>query len=101
MPVAGEASAMLPQMLERLALMLAKRKAVTHKVLGATAYPALLTVMSGSIVLVMLFFVIPRFSDMFDQLAVVPPASTRFLLATSDLILDYWVLAPIGLNHAI
>ena len=70
---AGEASAKLPQMLERLALMLTKRKAVANKVLGATAYPALLMVMSGSIVLVMLFFVIPRFGEMFTSLDVPLP----------------------------
>lgn len=87
---AGEASAMLPQMLERLALMLTKRKAVTNKVLGATAYPALLTVMSGSILLVMLFFVIPRFGEMFTSLDVPLPGSTKFLLGLADVLTGYW-----------
>ena len=87
---AGEASAMLPQMLERLALMLTKRKAVANKVLGATAYPALLMVMSGSIVLVMLFFVIPRFGEMFTSLDVPLPGSTKFLLGLADVLVGYW-----------
>ncbi|MCH7701826.1 MAG: type II secretion system F family protein [Planctomycetes bacterium] len=87
---AGEASAKLPQMLERLALMLTKRKAVANKVLGATAYPALLMVMSGSIVLVMLFFVIPRFGEMFTSLDVPLPGSTKFLLGLADVLTGYW-----------
>lgn len=87
---AGEASAMLPQMLERLALMLTKRKAVANKVLGATAYPALLTLMSVGIMLVMLFFVIPRFGEMFTSLDVPLPGSTKFLLGLANVLTGYW-----------
>ncbi|MCH7721080.1 MAG: type II secretion system F family protein [Planctomycetes bacterium] len=96
---AGEASAMLPQMLERLALMLTKRKNVANKVLGATAYPALLTLMSAGIMVVMLFFVIPRFGEMFTSLDVPLPGSTKFLLGLADVLTGYWwifALLPAG-----
>ncbi len=89
---AGEASAMLPQMLERLALMLTKRKTVANKVLGATAYPALLSLMSAGIMVVMLFFVIPRFGEMFTSLDVPLPGSTKFLLGLADVLTGYWWL---------
>lgn len=89
---AGEASATLPEMFERLSLIVGKRRALRNQILGALAYPVLLIMMSVHIVMALLLFVIPRFSDMFTQLAVDPPASTRFLMWVSGLLSSYWPL---------
>lgn len=90
---AGEASATLDKMFDRLALMVGKTRATCNKVLGALTYPALLVCMSCSIFFVLLFFVLPRFNDMFVQLGVDPPTSTRLLLATADGLSRYWPIA--------
>ena len=89
---AGEASAALGPMFDRLSDIVRNRRAVRNKILGALAYPALLVTMCGSIICVLLFFVLPRFADMFDQLGVQTPATTQFLLATGDLLRQYWLL---------
>jgi len=89
---AGEASATLTEMFERLATMVAKRRALRNKIIGSMMYPALLMAMSFSIILTLLFFVIPRFSGMFEQLGVEPPSSTKFLLAVSGMLKGYWPL---------
>jgi len=87
---AGEASGTLDTMFDRLALIVGKRRAMQKKVLAAIAYPALLIVMSVSIFLVILLFVLPRFNDMFVQLQVDPPSSTKILLATGSFLQGYW-----------
>lgn len=92
---AGEAGAKLAEMFERLAGMVVKHRALRNKVLGALAYPLLLVVMSCGILSTLLFFVIPRFGHMFDQLGVDPPASTELLLVTARLVTDNWLVLPI------
>jgi len=94
---AGEASAMLTEMLERLAGMVATRRALRNKVIGALTYPALLVVMSTNIILTLLLFVIPRFGDLFVQLGVEPPMSTRVFLAISAAVVTWWPLFVGGL----
>ncbi|UCE60108.1 MAG: type II secretion system F family protein [Phycisphaerales bacterium] len=97
---AGEASAALPEMFERLSGILGKRRAMRKKILGTLAYPALLVVMCTSIIMVLLFFVLPRFADMFRQLHVETPASTEMLLAAGVFVRTYWPVL-VGLFGAI
>jgi len=87
---AGEASATLPEMFDRLAKMVGKRRVIRNRVVGATAYPVLLSVLSSGIVSVLLFFVLPRFGDMFKTLSVDLPASTSYLLSFGNGIKSYW-----------
>jgi len=87
---AGEASGTLTEMFERLSVIVGKRRAMRKKILGALAYPALLIAMCFHIMLVLLFFVLPRFNAMFIQLGVETPATTKALLSTSDVLRNYW-----------
>lgn len=99
---AGEASGTLTEMFDRLSVIVGKARAMRKKILGALAYPCLLTVMCTKILFVLLLFVIPRFADMFTQLGVAPPATTVFLLQAGVLVRSYWpvllggVLAIVG-----
>lgn len=96
---AGEASAMLPGMFTKLAAMMSKRKAMRTKVLGALAYPALLIVLCTVILSILLFFVIPRFGEMFASLRVPVPTSTAFMLSVSVGLRDWWFV-PLGATAA-
>lgn len=87
---AGEASATLTEMFERLASIVGKRRAMRNRVLGALAYPTLLICMCSGILLTMIFFVLPRFSAMFTQLRVETPVMTQLLLSTGDVLRAYW-----------
>ena len=89
---AGEASAKLPDMFERLSDIVGKRRTMRKKILGALAYPALLVGMCANIILVLLFFVLPRFNDMFTQLGVEVPITTKWLLNIGVGIRSYWFL---------
>ena len=87
---AGEASATLPKMFQRLAKIVGKRRLIRNRILGAMAYPALLSLLSIAIVAALLFFVLPRFGAMFGTLDVSLPASTSFLLSVAALLEAYW-----------
>ena len=89
---AGEASGMLTEMFDRLSLMVGKQRAMRNKIIGALTYPALLIIMSLGILLVLLFFVLPRFSDMFVQLGVEAPVTTQVLLASGAFVRGYWAV---------
>ncbi len=87
---AGEASANLAEMFDRLARVIGKRKAMRGKITGSLAYPVLLIGLCSVIVTVLMFFVIPRFGEMFRTLGAELPASTSFMLSLSEHLRDYW-----------
>ena len=94
---AGEASGTLTEMFDRLSVIVGKSRAMRKKILGALAYPCLLTVMCAKIFVVLLLFVIPRFADMFTQLGVKPPRTTVMLLDAGVIVRSYWVFLLGGL----
>lgn len=98
---AGESSASLPAMFERLAGIVARRRSMRNKIIGALAYPALLVCMSAKILGVMILFVLPRFNEMFKQLGVTPPAITRALLHTGGFARGNWPWLVAGAVAAI
>lgn len=98
---AGESSARLPQMFNRLATIIGKRRAMRNKIVGSLIYPCLLILLSVKIMAVMLFFVVPRFAGMFDSLGVQVPASTRVLLATANFLRAYWYVVVLLLAGVI
>ncbi|MBI4717851.1 MAG: type II secretion system F family protein [Planctomycetes bacterium] len=93
---AGEASASLPNMFERLAEIVGKKRALQKKLIGTMAYPALLVAMCFKITLILLLFVLPRFDGMFQQLGVEAPATTQALLAAGQFLQAHWVAVLAG-----
>lgn len=87
---AGEASASLPKMFDRLSQIIGARRTMHNKVLGALMYPLLLCMLCGGVVNVLLFFVLPRFGEMFKSLDVPLPWMTKLLLALGTWFKSYW-----------
>ena len=94
---AGESSATLPAMFDRLARIFGRRRAMRNKVLASMAYPALLTFLCVGIVNVLLFFVLPRFGDMFDSLGMPLPVTTDMLLSLAAVVSEYWPVMVAGM----
>lgn len=94
---AGESSAALPQMFDRLARIMGKRRAMRNKVIGSMAYPALLITLCTAAISVLMFFVLPRFGDMFESMGVPLPTPTTMLLATAAGLTHYWPALVVGL----
>ncbi|MCM8812022.1 MAG: type II secretion system F family protein [Candidatus Omnitrophica bacterium] len=89
---AGEASGHLAEVLSRLATYLEKSAALQRKVRTACIYPAIVISMAVLITTFLMIKVIPVFKDMFNQLDIELPLSTKILMATSDAI--QWLVLP-------
>jgi general secretion pathway protein F len=87
---AGESSGALDVVLFRLADFTESQARLRSKVLGTLTYPAAMLVI-GSVIMGILFtVVIPKITKVFEDTKVVLPWTTRFLIAFSTFVHDYW-----------
>ena len=89
---AGESSGRLDAMLDRLSSLLHQQLQVRRTVVGALIYPGLLMIIGVTVVIVMLWFVLPRFEGLFQTLNAPLPPSTAFLLSVSEILRSRWWL---------
>lgn len=87
---AGETSGNLDAMLNRVAKLLRQEAKIRANIAGAMLYPALLSFVSIVVLGLMLGVVLPRFAGLFESLDSPLPATTKFLMALSNLMLGYW-----------
>jgi len=59
-------------------------------------YPAILTLVGGTAVIVLITFVIPQFSKLFEEMGAALPLPTQIMLGLSSLIIDYWPALILG-----
>ncbi|MEO6874277.1 MAG: type II secretion system F family protein, partial [Opitutaceae bacterium] len=93
---AGEATGSLQDTLERLIVHLNEQRDLRSQLLTALAYPCLLMVVAGGLVLFFLFFLLPRLQGLFTSLHGELPLSTRLLVASSTFALHYGVFFVIA-----
>lgn len=89
---AGEAGGVLEKTLNRLADNLEKQKEFQGKIKGAMIYPAIVI---GGMVLVaaiMIIFVIPKMTAIYEEFQAELPAPTKILLALSKFATSFWWL---------
>jgi general secretion pathway protein F len=87
---AGESSGALDVVLFRLADFTESQARLRSKVLGTLTYPAAMLVI-GSVIMGILFtVVIPKITKVFEDTKVVLPWTTRFLIAFSTFVHDWW-----------
>jgi type IV pilus assembly protein PilC len=94
---AGEIGGALEQVLERLALFSEKAAAVRSKVKGAMWYPIVVVFIAGSVVTIILGFVVPKFATMFKDLGGEMPFLTQKLIDFSDWIVANWWKPIVGI----
>lgn len=87
---AGEAGGVLEGVLSRLGEFLESTQDLKDYVKSALVYPIFLLLMGGVSIIILLTFVIPKFSVIFSDLGQAIPLPTQILLAVSALIRDYW-----------
>src|SRR5438067_13296530 len=95
---AGEAGGTLPATLDRLATLLERERSLSANLRSALIYPALLVVAAiGSIVL-LLDYVLPQFTPIFEQPGAELPAATRLLMALGPVVraLAPWLFVPVS-----
>ena len=93
---AGEAGGILGEALTRLALFMEKSVELKNSIRSAMVYPAILTLVGGTAVIVLITFVIPQFSKLFEEMGAALPLPTQIMLGLSSLIIDYWPALILG-----
>jgi len=96
----GEASGSIDKALLRVVEMRERDEALAGKLKAALAYPAAMAAVMAASLLVMLGFVIPKFSSAFSQMGGSLPFPTRAVLAASSFIESWWWLLAIAVVAA-
>ncbi len=92
---AGEESGSLDISLERMATQFEKSAKTRAMVKKAMIYPIVVGILAVAIIVVMLTFVIPSYTDMFASLGTELPGITKAVVAASDFLIAYWfILLP-------
>jgi general secretion pathway protein F len=92
---AGVESGLLPEVLQRLADYLDARLALRQRVITALIYPALITIISIGLIIIMMTYVVPQVVSVYENTRQTLPALTRGLIATSDFLRAtglYWLV---------
>lgn len=87
MVAAGEAGGILDIILRRLSAYMEKMAKLKKQVKGAMTYPAVTMAIAVIVVGVILVFVIPVFSDMFEGMGSALPGPTLMVVALSDFVI--------------
>ena len=96
---AGEAGGALDQVLDRLADYLERTAELRQTVTSALVYPSILLFVAFTSVILLLVFVVPQFTALFQDMGAALPLSTRIVVGAGDLFRNYWwaMLAAVAL----
>ncbi len=94
---AGETGGFLDVVLEQIATFRAREADLKGRVKAALTYPAILAVLSTGIMIFLLTFFIPRFSQMFAEFGGSLPALTRYIVTASKILVKYWLVLILGI----
>jgi type II secretory pathway component PulF len=97
MVAAGEATGALPQVFGQLCELAQQQQKTRKLVTGALLYPAILTGLLMVVIGILLFFVVPRFRILFQNLNTPLPTTTRILFDLSQAARTGWPFAVGGL----
>ncbi|MBI3045858.1 MAG: type II secretion system F family protein [Betaproteobacteria bacterium] len=87
---AAEAGGFLPAVLEQLRDMDEKNSQMRSNIIAAVSYPAFLVLFSIVVIIFVLVFIFPKFSDLFQSIRGELPWPTLALMFASDMLLRYW-----------
>lgn len=88
----GELGGVLDEVLARLADNLEKQQEFSGKVKGALVYPAIIIIGMFVVSLILMIFVIPRLTSLYQDFNAELPLPTRILIGTSTFIFRFWPL---------
>jgi type II secretion system protein F len=87
---AGEVGGVLEDVLKRLGIFLETTQDLRDYIKSALVYPIFLVFVGGISIIILMTFVIPKFSIIFSGLGHAMPLSTRILLGSSDFLRSFW-----------
>ena len=90
MIAAGEGAGTLPLITERLAALLERQAEMRGKLIGALAYPIVLSLVAILVVMGLMVSVVPRVVEQFDNVDQQLPLITRVVIGISAFLASYW-----------
>ncbi len=87
---AGEIGGSLDKTLDRLADYLERSKDLKDSVVSAMIYPIMLMVLAGGSLVLLLTYVIPQFTPIFEELGGDLPLITKIVLAFGGILQNFW-----------
>jgi len=92
----GEETGNLEEVLKNLTNQMERTYELKSRVKNAMIYPAVIIVAMVGIGILMLVMVVPKISDTFEELGIELPLTTRIVLMSADLVINYWYLAVVA-----
>ena len=89
---AGEMTGNLDNVLAKMSEHYEKENKINSKIKGAMVYPAILSVAAVGVVIFLLTFIMPTFTEMFTSSGVELPGPTKLLMSISDALKNYWYI---------
>lgn len=86
----GENTGQLEESFLKLTSYLEREQATRKRIKTALRYPSMVLIALAAALVILNIFVIPTFANMFSKLGAELPLATKFLIASSDLFLNYW-----------
>lgn len=87
---AGEIGGSLDKTLDRLAEYLERSKDLKDSVVSALIYPIMLMLLAGGSLVLLLVYVIPQFTPIFEELGGDLPLITKIVLAVGGVLQNFW-----------
>jgi len=94
---ASEMSGSFSRMLDRIAAYLAQQIETRAMVIGAMIYPAIIGTLAIVVTIFLLTFVLPKFAGVFAGKEAAMPWPTKFLMALSRFMVEWWWVIVLGL----
>ncbi|MEE4296559.1 MAG: type II secretion system F family protein [Wenzhouxiangella sp.] len=94
---AGEIGGSLDQTLSRMAEYMERAKELKDGVVSALIYPALLVVLAIASLILLMVYVIPQFTPMFEDFGGELPMLTQIVVGVGDVLQNYWWALIAGL----
>lgn len=93
----GEVAGIMPTVLTHLSTYLDKDEDLKRKVAAATTYPKIVLTMATLGTIFLLYYVIPKFQQVYAQGNMPMPMPTKILIAISKFSSEYWWAVLIGI----
>ena len=87
---AGEASGTLDQVMERLADIMEKQQNMKNRIRAALAYPILMGCIGTIVLFILLAYIVPSITSIFEEMNQTLPVPTILLITVSNFIKTYW-----------
>jgi type IV pilus assembly protein PilC len=98
MVAAGEAGGILDTIFKRLAVYIEKAVKLKRAVQSAMVYPIAVVLIASGVITLILWKVVPAFTELFESMNVDLPLPTRLVIGASKFVGNYGILVAVGLG---